>query len=147
MSGGSSAFLDALKLWILTSQVDGMWPLSVLKAKNAGQIMNLHFPTVSRNQLTVALQSLFEAGLIYAERHRTSLPWAGRGELERWIETRNGFQDEIHLGLTSLGGELWEKECNADWSRYLNGQGCRAVEVNGDLFFPYMHFESSALSR
>jgi len=139
--------VDPLQLWILTSQVEGKWPLSVLMAPNAGHIMNLHFPTVSPGRLIDALQALFEAGLICAEVKDRLLPWAGRVELERWIESDAGYPDEIRLGLTSTGGQVWEKECKADWSRYLNCQGCRAVEENDQLFFPYMHFEGSTLSR
>jgi hypothetical protein len=139
--------VDPLQLWILTSQVEGMWPLSVLAAPNVGHIMNLHFPTVSRNRLADALQVLFEAGLVHAESHCRSLPWVGRGELERWIESKADYPDEIRLGLTATGGQVWEKECKADWSRYLNSRGCRGVEENGQIFFPYFHFEGAALSR
>jgi hypothetical protein len=51
------------------------------------------------------------------------------------------------VGLTPAGGQTWEQECHADWSRYLNCQGCRAVEEDGRIFFPFFHFEGSTLSR
>ena len=148
MSFGPSAATDPLKLWILTGMIESPLSMSVYFDKDPGRSLNIRdFPIVTAREMGDAIEGLFKSGLIRSRRGRNLLPNPDRRELDGWLTLKEDPNDYLIVEATDSGGRLWEHECSADWSRFLNSRGCRAVEENGDLYFPYMHFEGSDLSR
>jgi hypothetical protein len=141
--------VDTFQLWILTATVESSWYFPVLtSSERFGRQSNYRIPKVDGRTLVDAVERLLEAGLLAAEWHRQLVPWENRARIEAWIRAEPFTPDTVHFGLTPEGGALWERECQADWSRYLNGLGpCSTLDVVGEEFTSWMHYEASTWSR
>lgn len=148
MSVGGSSSIGSLQLWILTSLSESRWPLSILRSTDPGLVMNYRLPKAGSQALTDAVERLFDRELLFAERGKQQLRWEGRKELDSWIDSTEDYPNTIHFGLTPTGGLLWERACQADWSRYLDSLGGSGPwgEGSEDYLCTY-HFEGSTRQR
>jgi len=150
MSVGGSASVDSLQLWILTSVVEGKWYFPVLtSAKRYARQSNYRIPSVDGSTLVDAVECLLSSGLLMAERHKQRVPWENRARIESWIGAEPFTPDTVHFGLTPEGGAYWERACQADWSRFLNGTGSQGemVDVDKGMFTTFCHHEGATLYR
>lgn len=141
--------VDPLQLWILTATVEGPWYFPVLaSAERFGRQSNFRIPEVDGPTLADAVERLLSSGLLMAEYHGQRIPWENRARIESWIAAEPFTSDTVHFGLTPEGGALWERACEADWSRYLNGLGsCSTIDVVGEESTSWMHYEGATWSR
>jgi hypothetical protein len=149
MSVGGSPSVDSLQLWILTAVVEGPWYFPVLtSAERFARQSNYRIPLVDGSTLVDAVEGLLSADLLMAEWHNRRVPWENRARIESWIGAEPFTVDTVHFALTPEGGAFWERTCNADWSRYLNGSGpCSTIDVVGEEFTSWMHYEGATWSR
>jgi hypothetical protein len=112
--------MDKGEYWLLDSVVEAWYPLKWLASDEVELAFNRRRHGLSRDELTGALERLFEGGDLLAGRMEKSMLQQesfvpARAEIEQAL----AGQLDISYGLTPQGGARWEAVSRPEWQRYL----------------------------
>jgi hypothetical protein len=126
--------LDSGKYWLLELVCEMKFPLRILVHNELEMVVNkttghgFNFSELINN-----LHQLFVEEILIAEIYKTSDDLSvkitpTRNEIENALEGKL----KIYYGLTSLGGEQWEKLAKPNWNLYISGSlGQQEISFSG----------------
>jgi hypothetical protein len=115
--------MEQSRYWLLDLVCTSTFPLSILIQDELAMIVNKsEGHGLNRAELVSTLQQLFEEGILKAYSYENSgiLPMAANLKIED-IEDAISGNLNIYYGLTSFGGEQWEKLSKPNWDFYVTG--------------------------
>jgi len=123
--------VDPLQLWILTAAVDLGAPFSTLRTPGADHRLNMPFPDVPVSDLVESFLRLIRDEYIRVLGRDRRRP--DRAIISAWINERRWHRHAPWYRLTSAGGLVWERECRANWRKFLtNSSAYHTFDEEGD---------------
>lgn len=130
--------MNKSEYWFLDAAIRLKIPFHWLSADNVDEILNRPHHNLSRSELPVVLERMFERGDLFLEyrnhseqRSRTRAP--SRSEIEAALymshTERIDQAEQVFYGVTALGGALWETLSHPQWDDFfLEGYGIDPYE-------------------
>ena len=123
--------VDPLQLWVLTAAADSGNSFSRLRSPGADHRLNMSFPYVPVSDLADAFLRLIRDGYIRVRGRDRRRPDLVR--IAVWINEREWDRHEPWYQLTTAGGLVWERECRANWKKFLtNRSDFHTFDKDGD---------------
>lgn len=95
--------------------------LSGLAIKEVDEWVNKPHHELDVDQLNSRLYRLLQNQLIFAYKTRWTPINLAQDELYVQLEKKSIRAADVYIGMTSLGGELWEQKFKPDWSKCYRG--------------------------
>jgi hypothetical protein len=130
--------MNKIEYWFLDTAIRLKIPFHWLSASNVDEMLNRPHHNLSRSELLVVLERMFERGDLFLEymnrseqRHRTRVP--SRSEIEAALYmTHDKWTDQserVFYGVTGRGGALWETLSHPQWDHFYDeGYGINPYE-------------------
>ncbi|MEE3720057.1 hypothetical protein V2H45_25290 [Tumidithrix elongata RA019] len=116
--------VDSAKFWLLDLVYKGIFPIHILVDDQLELVVNKSTGHgLDRTELVDALLMLFEEEMLIAQLYKNPDDFPMRiTPTQQDIENALAGKLDLHYGLTSLGGEQWEKLSKPNWNLYISGR-------------------------